>query len=231
MPSHLKKRVRERMAKTGESWVTALRNLRAQAADAVAVSLQSSPPRPASVFGRIDDGRASGARSLRPRPRAGIACLVFATTAGEQTIVLRLTNSLGRNPRSSIPLLDKLVAKEHCVLEQREGRLLLRDLGSLNGTYVNGERVGCERAIAHGDEIALGATRARYDDGVGPLSFAPPDIGPGVVVPLGPPEWLPPRGSGDGGSGAPAEATIAFAPPPPSPTDGSAARAASGLPF
>jgi hypothetical protein len=218
MPSHLKKRVRDRMAKTGETWLTALRNVRAQAEAAAPVSLrpappQSSSPRPASAAfasGRSDEGPERVAPSLRPRARAGVACLVFATTAGEQTIALRSTNSLGRHPRSSIQLLDKLAAKEHCVLERRDGRFLLRDLGSLNGTYVNGERVSGERAITHGDEIALGATRARYDDGVGSLSFALPDVGPGVVVPLGPPDGLPPRGNGDGGSGAPAETSIAL---------------------
>ncbi|MEO6417931.1 MAG: adenylate/guanylate cyclase domain-containing protein, partial [Polyangiaceae bacterium] len=74
---------------------------------------------------------------------------------------------------------------------------VLRDLGSLNGTYINGERVRGEQLLRHGDEIALGSTRARYDDGTSPLNFAPLAIGPGAIqqpVPSTVPQsgWQPP---------------------------------------
>src|SRR5437660_3966378 len=110
-----------------------------------------------------------------------MARLILATAEGQQAIELRPINSLGRHPNNSIQLLDKIVSKEHCILEQREGQFVLRDLGSLNGTYINGERVRGEQLLKHGDEIALGSTRARYDDGSSPLNFAPPAISPGAV--------------------------------------------------
>ena len=99
-----------------------------------------------------------------------MARLILATAEGQQAIELRPINSLGRHPNNSIQLLDKIVSKEHCILEQRDGGFILRDLGSLNGTYVNGERVRGEMPLRHGDEIALGSTarplrrrpRARY---------------------------------------------------------------------
>jgi adenylate cyclase len=109
-----------------------------------------------------------------------MAKLILATAEGQQAIELRPTNSLGRHPNNTIQLLDKIVSKEHCILEQREGQFVLRDLGSLNGTYVNGERVRGEIALKHGDEIALGSTRARYDDGTGAALPLPP-VGPGAV--------------------------------------------------
>jgi adenylate cyclase len=109
-----------------------------------------------------------------------MAKLILATAEGQQAIDLRPVNSLGRHPNNTIQLLDKIVSKEHCIVEQREGRFVLRDLGSLNGTYVNGERVRGETALKHGDEIALGSTRARYDDGSG-ASPPPPALGPGAV--------------------------------------------------
>lgn len=122
-----------------------------------------------------------------------MARLILATAEGQQAIELRPINSLGRHPNNSIQLLDKIVSKEHCILEQRDGGFILRDLGSLNGTYVNGERVRGEMPLRHGDEIALGSTRARYDDGHGPaIDFnAPPPfahgpamggVGPGAVA-------------------------------------------------
>jgi len=120
-----------------------------------------------------------------------MARLILATAEGQQAIELRPINSLGRHPNNSIQLLDKIVSKEHCILEQRDGGFVLRDLGSLNGTYVNGERVRGETMLRHGDEIALGSTRARYDDGHGPpLDFnaplphggqAAPHISPGAI--------------------------------------------------
>ena len=110
-----------------------------------------------------------------------MARLILATAEGQQAIELRPINSLGRHPNNSIQLLDKIVSKEHCILEQRDGGFILRDLGSLNGTYVNGERVRGEMPLRHGDEIALGSTRARYDDGQGPaIDFnAPPPFAHG----------------------------------------------------
>lgn len=108
-------------------------------------------------------------------------------------VELRAHNTLGRHPSNSIQLLDKIVSKEHCIVEKRGDQFWLRDLGSLNGTYVNAERVQGERQLAHGDDITLGSTRARYDDGAG-LSDAPraadgtpawqPALAPGGVGPV-----------------------------------------------
>jgi adenylate cyclase len=121
--------------------------------------------------------------------------LILATAEGQQAIELRPINSLGRHPNNSIQLLDKIVSKEHCILEQRDGQFILRDLGSLNGTYINGERVRGEQGLRHGDEIALGSTRARYDDGSSPLNFAPMQAGPGAVQHPQPASWAPVPGS------------------------------------
>ncbi len=141
--------------------------------------------------------------------------LILATAEGQQAIELRPINSLGRHPNNSIQLLDKIVSKEHCILEQRDGQFILRDLGSLNGTYINGERVRGEQGLRHGDEIALGSTRARYDDGTQPLNFAPLAAGPGAVQhpqpgggPQSPGSWAPvPQG---------AASAVPSAPQPPS---------------
>jgi adenylate cyclase len=69
------------------------------------------------------------------------------------------------------------VSKEHCVIERRTSGFLLRDLGSLNGTYVNGERVNGEQPLRHGDELALGSTRARFDEEQGRPVAPPPAYG------------------------------------------------------
>src|ERR1044071_2882270 len=103
-----------------------------------------------------------------------MARLILQTAEGQQAIELRPVNSRGLQPNNSIQLLDKIVSKEHCIIELRGDHFVLRDLGSLNGTFVNNERVRGESPLKHGDEIALGATRGRFDDGAGsPLSATP----------------------------------------------------------
>jgi adenylate cyclase len=124
-----------------------------------------------------------------------MARLILQTAEGQQAIDLRPVNSLGRHPNNSIQLLDKIVSKEHCIIEQRADRWVLRDLGSLNGTFVNNERVKGEAPLKHGDEIALGATKGRFDDGGG-AALPPSAPSPGVA-----PAWPaapPPPASGQG---------------------------------
>src|SRR5262249_45520917 len=120
-----------------------------------------------------------------------MARLILQTAEGQQAIDLRPMNSLGRHPNNSIQLLDKIVSKEHCLIELRGDQFVLRDLGSLNGTYINGERVRGEGVLKHGDEIALGATRARFDDGSGrptaPASLPPAPAWQQQQGPMSPP--------------------------------------------
>jgi adenylate cyclase len=107
-----------------------------------------------------------------------MARILLVSPEGQQVVELRDHNSLGRHPSNTVQLLDKIVSKEHCIIERRPNGFTLRDLGSLNGTYVNGERVAGERDLRHGDDIALGQTRARYDDGSGRPMPAPPGYSP-----------------------------------------------------
>ncbi|MBE7483556.1 MAG: FHA domain-containing protein [Polyangiaceae bacterium] len=129
--------------------------------------------------------------------------LLLATPEGQQVVELRAFNSLGRHPSNTIQLLDKIVSKEHCIVERRGAEYVLRDLGSLNGTYINGERVavGGEQMLRHGDDIALGSTRARFDDGSG--------------KPLAPPVWSPAPAPGAPGAPMTAAAPPAWQPAAP----------------
>lgn len=141
-----------------------------------------------------------------------MARILLVSPEGQQVVELRDHNSLGRHPSNTVQLLDKIVSKEHCIIERRASGFTLKDLGSLNGTYVNGERVAGERDLRHGDDIALGQTRARFDDGSGrpmptPAGYGPP---PGAAFPPHPPQsgWQP---NGPASVGAP---QTLGAPPP-----------------
>ncbi len=68
-------------------------------------------------------------------------------------------NAIGRVPENDLSILDGRISRQHCRItmdqENGETRCVLMDLGSANGTYVNGIPVR-ERLLAHGDQIRLG---------------------------------------------------------------------------
>jgi pSer/pThr/pTyr-binding forkhead associated (FHA) protein/tetratricopeptide (TPR) repeat protein len=66
--------------------------------------------------------------------------------------------AIGRSQNCHVVLEDKKSSRKHAIILQKDGKFLLRDLGSSNGTLVNGERVD-ERELSSGDEIQIGDTR------------------------------------------------------------------------
>ena len=93
--------------------------------------------------------------------------------SGRQERQLFRHNSLGRHPRNTHQVLDRVVSKEHCHIELIGDAYVLKDLGSLNGTYINGDRVDGQHPLAPGDEFTIGSTRILFDppDQVTSLSF------------------------------------------------------------
>jgi hypothetical protein len=73
----------------------------------------------------------------------------------------------GRHPDSEIFLDDVTVSRRHAVIERLEGGYGVRDAGSLNGTYVNHERVD-EAPLHDGDEVQIGRFVLTFHIGGGP---------------------------------------------------------------
>jgi hypothetical protein len=69
---------------------------------------------------------------------------------------------VGRGDESEIVLLDPSVSRAHAILEIDGAQPVVRDLGSTNGTFVNGRRVSVE-ALRDGDELLFGNTRMRFE--------------------------------------------------------------------
>jgi len=65
---------------------------------------------------------------------------------------------LGRHPESEISLDDISVSRRHAEIERQAEEYVLRDMGSLNGTYVNQRRVD-STVLQQGDEILIGRFR------------------------------------------------------------------------
>lgn len=77
-------------------------------------------------------------------------------TLGEHTV------TVGRRPESNIVLGDPKVSRNHAEIRPQGDGYIVVDLGSTNGTTVNGVRIG-ERQLRDGDEIRFGSTQIRFE--------------------------------------------------------------------
>ncbi len=72
-------------------------------------------------------------------------------------------SSLGRRPYNDIVIDNLAVSGEHAFLQMADGRVTLEDLGSTNGTYVNGKPVTTQ-VLTHDDVIEIGKYKIRFLD-------------------------------------------------------------------
>src|SRR5687767_14636327 len=93
-----------------------------------------------------------------------MAKIIVQGAEGRREYELGPVTTIGRHPDNVIQILDRIVSKEHAqVLRQPTGRYLYKDLGSLNGSFFKGERVG-ERLLADGEELTLGSTQLIFQE-------------------------------------------------------------------
>jgi pSer/pThr/pTyr-binding forkhead associated (FHA) protein len=86
----------------------------------------------------------------------GLLLVKRGPNAGSTFLVDRDSTSVGRAPESDVFLDDVTVSRKHAEIVRRaDGAFSVRDVGSLNGTYVNGEQVD-ETMLATGDEVQIG---------------------------------------------------------------------------
>ena len=75
--------------------------------------------------------------------------------AGSQFLLEKDVTTAGRHPESDIFLDDITVSRRHAEIRRKDGKFLIHDMGSLNGTYVNRDRVD-NTQLANGDEVQIG---------------------------------------------------------------------------
>lgn len=88
--------------------------------------------------------------------------LLTGPSAGRRYEV-REEATIGRSPSCEIPLDDVKVSRRHARVYVLEGRTRVADLGSRNGTLVNGEKIAQELVLAAGDQFQVGATTFLFD--------------------------------------------------------------------
>jgi pSer/pThr/pTyr-binding forkhead associated (FHA) protein len=89
-----------------------------------------------------------------------VAVLIVRTgaQAGARFPLDEPTTRLGRHPDSEISLDDITVSRRHAEIERTPEGYVVSDAGSLNGTYVNQERID-RMLLRHGDELQIGKFR------------------------------------------------------------------------
>ena len=90
---------------------------------------------------------------------------------------------LGRSPSCDVPLEDHKVSRRHAKIVVQDGEVRISDLGSRNGTAVNGERIEGEAILLPGDRVQVGETTALFEP-PSKASFAAKETGElhGVLV-------------------------------------------------
>lgn len=95
--------------------------------------------------------------------------VVIASPSGEPApgVVFSLdaVTTLGRDVNNAIVVDDAFVSGNHAVVTYRGRAWYVEDLGSTNGTFVNGDPVEGIATVAFGDELQLGNVRLRLDRG------------------------------------------------------------------
>jgi pSer/pThr/pTyr-binding forkhead associated (FHA) protein len=91
----------------------------------------------------------------------GVASLIVRSgaQAGDAFALHDQLTRLGRHPDSEISLDDITVSRRHAEVERTDTGYVVRDAGSLNGTYLNAERIDDEVVLHQGDELQVGKFR------------------------------------------------------------------------
>lgn len=81
--------------------------------------------------------------------------------------------SIGRGPENTLRLTERNVSRQHASLRRENGRWLLVDLDSYNGSYINGQRVPGQQELADGDLIQLGDYRIEIVEDAAAVALVP----------------------------------------------------------
>lgn len=83
----------------------------------------------------------------------------------DRRVVLRRRTTIGRATDSDIFFPDQRLSRRHAVIQQRGEEFFIVDLGSTNGTYLNGERVARENRLRDGDVVSVGDSTITFHSG------------------------------------------------------------------
>jgi len=93
-----------------------------------------------------------------PKDRDRAYLIVLAgSSVGEMYKITAESTVIGRGQQADIQVIDEGISRRHAEIKHEGEQILIRDLGSTNGTYCNGEKI-TEHALSDGDKIQVGST-------------------------------------------------------------------------
>ncbi len=116
--------------------------------------------------------------------------------------------TVGRQAGNDLVVPDEQVSRKHAEIEERGGVMFVTDLGSSNGTFVNGTRISSPQTLRSGDTVQIGTTVLKVADGAGAGAGAAFSTMPsggyeqpasGGYSPSVPPAYAPPADYGQAG--------------------------------
>lgn len=98
----------------------------------------------------------------------GMLIVTRGPNTGSEFALEHVITTAGRHPNSDIFLDDVTVSRRHAEIERTTtGAVVVRDVGSLNGTYLNQQRIEGDTPMAHGDELQIGKFKLVHVAGQG----------------------------------------------------------------
>jgi len=147
-----------------------------------APSIDDEPTGPGRGAGR--PGAAAPASAPGDGPR-----LILKGAGGPAEFPLGDANVLGRSTQATVRLADREVSRKHSQIDREGQDFVLRDLGSSNGTFLNGKRIFGPTRLSDGDEVLIGISRMEFrlgagDEGAAAIVHMEPEGAPleGVVA-------------------------------------------------
>jgi hypothetical protein len=109
---------------------------------------------------------AAGLQSSRPGPITGRLVVVKSADLadGEEFELNSSQLTIGRGNQNDIPIAsDEYASARHARFEPRQDGVWVQDLGSTNGTFLNGARLETPRRLTRGDVVRVGETDLRFE--------------------------------------------------------------------
>jgi pSer/pThr/pTyr-binding forkhead associated (FHA) protein len=103
----------------------------------------------------------STARTIERGATAGYYFTIEEGILRDRLVPLQAVVSIGRDPENDIRLSDRSVSKRHALVRLVDSEYVIEDLGSLNGIFINGERIK-KAVLRSGDTLTLGRTILRF---------------------------------------------------------------------
>lgn len=115
-----------------------------------------------ALLGALGAFTAYAALAKGPRVPRGSAMLVFHVLNDGRTICVRDEAIIGRSREHAVVLEDPRVSRTHARVARRGAQAWVEDVGSRNGTCVNGRRIEQPLALRPGDRIEVGASAVEF---------------------------------------------------------------------